>query len=80
MAKRIVIFSTKGGVGKTLLATNLAVSLFNDQSQRVCLVDLDLQGLGDMSRMLFINPQKAMVDLMNSLKEQPAGKTKRKVI
>ena len=72
-AKIIVIFSTKGGVGKTLVATNLAVSLVKDQARRVCLVDLDLQGLGDMARMLYLNPQKAMVDLMSSLKNKTSG-------
>jgi len=71
MAKRIVIFSTKGGVGRTLIATNLAVSLASDMKKRVCLVDLGLQGLSDMARMLYLNPQRAMVDLMNSLKKHP---------
>ncbi len=73
MAKRIVIFSTKGGVGKTLIAANLAVSLARDQIQRVCLVDLDLQVVGDMPRMLDLAPQKTMVDLINYLKKQPSG-------
>jgi len=73
MAKRIVIFSTKGGVGKTLVACNLAVSLARNQRQGALLVDLDLGGLGDMARMLNINPQRAMVDLIHSLKKQSAG-------
>ena len=71
MAKRIVIFSTKGGVGKTLIAANLGVSLVKHQAKKVCLVDLDLHGLGDMARMLYLNPQKAMVDLIQVLKRQP---------
>ncbi|MFA5144920.1 MAG: ATPase, T2SS/T4P/T4SS family [Candidatus Omnitrophota bacterium] len=71
MAKRIVIFSTKGGVGKTLIAANLGVSLAKEQGRRVCLVDLDLQGLGDMSRMLYLDPQKAMVDLIPVIRKQP---------
>lgn len=73
MAKRIVIFSTKGGVGKTLLATNLAVCLSKEQMKRVCLIDLDIQGLGDMARMLYVTPLKAMVDLMYNLKSKPKG-------
>jgi len=72
MAKIIVIFSTKGGVGKTLIATNLAVSLAKDQLQRVCLVDLDMQVVGDMARMLDLNPQKTMADLISFLKRQQA--------
>jgi septum site-determining protein MinD len=71
MAKTIVFFSTKGGVGKTLLASNLAISLARDQGFRSCLVDLDLQVVGDMARMLDLRPQKAMVDLIYQLKKQP---------
>jgi len=56
-----------------LLATNLAVCLAKDQMKRVCLIDLDIQGLGDMARMLYIAPQKAMVDLMYNLKSKPKG-------
>ena len=71
MAQIISIFSTKGGVGKTLLATNLAVSLAKDQGKRVCLVDLDLQVAGDMARMLDLKPKSAMVDLINLIKREP---------
>jgi pilus assembly protein CpaF len=71
MSKRIAIFSTKGGVGKTLLATNLAVSLAKDYSSRVCLIDLDLHVVGDMARMLDLKPQRAMVDLIKAFKQGP---------
>lgn len=71
MAKTIVIFSTKGGVGKTLIAANLAVSFSSEQKKRVCLVDLDLQVVGDMARMLNIHPNKAMVDWIYLLKKNP---------
>ncbi len=64
MANTILIFSTKGGVGKTLIAVNLAVSLNRDQMKKVCIVDLDLQGAGDMAKMLNASPHKAMVDLI----------------
>jgi len=70
MAKTIVIFSTKGGVGKTLVASNLAVALAKDFEKRVCLFDLDLQTVGDMARMLGLSPEKAVVDLLHSLKTQ----------
>ena len=70
MAKTIVIFSTKGGVGKTLIAANLAISL-GKEGKRVCLVDLDTQVVGDMAHMLNLNPQKCVADLMNFLKKQP---------
>jgi len=70
MAKTIVVFSTKGGVGKTLIASNLAVSLARDTQKRVCLFDLDLQTVGDMARMLGLSPEKACVDLLHFLKTQ----------
>jgi pilus assembly protein CpaF len=71
MAKKVVIFGTKGGVGKTLIAANLAVSLVKDQNKKVCLVDLDLHVVGDMARMLGVRPEKALVDLMQVLKQYP---------
>jgi len=77
MSRKIVIFSTKGGVGKTLIATNLAVSLAKEQAQKVCLVDLDLQAVGDMARMLDIKPDKNMVDLIQSYRKDPAGSNKK---
>ncbi|MFC1805158.1 ATPase, T2SS/T4P/T4SS family [Candidatus Omnitrophota bacterium] len=71
MAKTIVIFSTKGGVGKTLVSTNLAVSLAKDSAARVCLVELDLWAVGGMAKMLNFSPQKSMVEMVSALKEKP---------
>lgn len=73
MAKRIVVFSTKGGTGKTLIAANLAVSLAKNSSKRVFLIDFDLHTAGDMARMMDLNPQKSMADLIYLLKKQPGG-------
>ncbi|MFH0763258.1 MAG: ATPase, T2SS/T4P/T4SS family [Candidatus Omnitrophota bacterium] len=70
-AKTIVIFSTKGGVGKTLIAANLAVSLAKEEGKRVCLMDLDIQAAGEMSRMLDLKPQKTLIDLVYLLKKYP---------
>jgi len=73
MAEKIVIFSTKGGVGKTIIATNLAVSLAKSEFKRVCAVDLDTHVAQDMSRLLNLKPQKALVDLVYLLKTHPAN-------
>lgn len=49
------VFSNKGGIGKTSIATNLAIQLNELTGERVCLVDLNLQ-MGDISTFLDINP------------------------
>ena len=67
MARIIVFFSTKGGVGKSLIASNVAIALAREQQKKVCLVDLDLQVVGDMAKMLNLNPTRAMVDLISFL-------------
>ena len=71
MAKTIAFFNAKGGVGKTLIAVNLAISLA--KTKRVCLVDLDLQVVGDMARMLGLKPQKAIVNYFQALKNKGAS-------
>jgi pilus assembly protein CpaE len=59
----ICVFGAKGGVGRTTLATNLAVALALNNKQRVALVDLDLQ-LGDVALMLDIVPERTIADLV----------------
>ena len=64
-AGRIVtVFSTKGGCGKTTLATNLAVVLHNGGARRVCLVDLDL-AFGDVAISLQLEPTRTVVDAVS---------------
>jgi pilus assembly protein CpaE len=67
VAKRIVVFSTKGGTGKTFLATNLAAGLAAS-GKRVALVDLDLQ-LGDAAIALGLVPQRTVYDLVQGYRE-----------
>jgi pilus assembly protein CpaE len=61
MGTLITVFSTKGGVGKSFVSTNLAATLA-DQGQNVCLVDLDVHG-GDVAIMLQLNPTHQLNDL-----------------
>ena len=57
----VTVFSTKGGVGKTFVATNLAVALA-DLGHRTCVVDLDVDG-GDVAMLLSLAPQHTVEDL-----------------
>jgi len=56
------ILGPKGGIGKTTLAANLAVSLALQTKQRVAIVDLALQ-LGDVAMMLDIVPERTIADM-----------------
>ena len=69
-AKTIVILSTKGGVGKTFLAVNLAAALAKKKNKKILLIDLDHRVVGDMARMLDIQPIKTIVDLISLLSRQ----------
>ena len=71
IAKRIVVFSTKGGTGKTFVATNLAAGLAA-LGNRVAIVDLDLQ-LGDAAIALGLVPQRTIYDLVQGYREFDIG-------
>ncbi len=59
--KVILVYSPKGGVGCTTLATNLAVTLHNPDTPTV-LVDINLQ-FGDVSVFLNEQPRNTILDL-----------------
>jgi pilus assembly protein CpaE len=58
----VTVFSAKGGVGKTTIATNLGVYLASTGS-RVLLVDLDL-AFGDVAISLQLSPSRTASDLI----------------
>jgi pilus assembly protein CpaE len=60
----IAVTSPKGGVGKTTVATNLAVALARETAMRVVLVDLDLQ-FGDVSSALGMPNRHSIVDALS---------------
>jgi len=62
----ITVFSTKGGVGKTFIATNLAVSLAQNKDKKVVLVDLDLD-FGNAALSLNIIPRYTISDVINDI-------------
>jgi pilus assembly protein CpaE len=57
----ISVFSTKGGVGKTCVAINVAAAMAKRSSEPVVLVDGDLQ-FGDVSVMLSLAAQNTVLD------------------
>lgn len=62
----VTVFSTKGGAGKSVIATNLSVALAGRSERPVCLIDADLQ-FGDIAVMLKLSPQHTIVDAVSSL-------------
>jgi pilus assembly protein CpaE len=64
IAPLVAVLGPKGGTGKTLVATNLAVALAQ-RDANVVLVDLDLQ-FGDIGLALGLSPERTMYDLMKA--------------
>lgn len=59
--RMIAVFSTKGGVGKSTVAINVAVAMARRTRERVALLDGDLQ-FGDVAVMLGLPPQYTVLD------------------
>ncbi|MCG0274875.1 MAG: response regulator [Thermosediminibacteraceae bacterium] len=60
--KVITFFSSKGGVGRTTLACNMAVMLAQETKKNVALLDFDLES-GDVAVMLNISAKMTLADL-----------------
>jgi pilus assembly protein CpaE len=72
--KVVTVFSPKGGTGKTVLATNLAVAAARAGVKKL-LVDLDLQ-FGDSALTLALAPRATIADLAASGSDIDADKLK----
>ena len=68
MSNSIAIASGKGGVRKTTIAVNLALTL-SQMGSKVCLMDADF-GLANAHIMLGINPKKTIRDVLKKIKKQ----------
>jgi pilus assembly protein CpaE len=63
--KVVTVFSTKGGVGKSVLSTNLAAALAHDLGRKTILLDLDLE-FGDVAVMLQLPPDRTIFDAVQA--------------
>lgn len=61
--KIVVVFSAKGGCGKTTLSVNLGQALARDPETKVCIVDFDLQ-FGDIAVALHVEPTKNISNIL----------------
>lgn len=61
----VTVFSSKGGCGKSLVASNLAVLAAAAAKERVALIDLDLQS-GDLAIMFQLLPALSIYDAAQS--------------
>lgn len=69
--RMVAVYSPKGGVGTTTIATNIAVAAAQRRMDRVVLVDLDLQ-FGGVATHLNLEPKQTLADVVrdaSALKE-----------
>ena len=68
LGKVIVVFSPKGGTGKTTLAVNLATVLRQEANKSVVLVDASYP-FGDVGIMMNMEPRRTISDLLPHINE-----------
>lgn len=62
--KVLAFFSSKGGVGKSVLALNTAITLSREAHKKVLLIDMDLQ-FGDIAMLVNRYNQKTILDAVD---------------
>jgi MinD-like ATPase involved in chromosome partitioning or flagellar assembly/DNA-binding NarL/FixJ family response regulator len=67
----IVLYGGKGGVGKSVIATNLACGIAKEVGARVALVDLDLQ-FGDLGVLLNLPQSQSIIDVVENIEQADA--------
>ena len=64
--RTVAVYSPKGGVGTTTIATNIAVTAAQRRMDRVVLVDLDLQ-FGSVATHLNLEPKQTLADVVRDV-------------
>lgn len=62
--RTIAFFSSKGGVGKSVLALNSAIVMSKEYNKKTLLIDMDIQ-FGDLSMLVNQYKQKTILDAVN---------------
>lgn len=70
--RALALFGTKGGVGTTSLAVNLAVEIQRMTRKRTLLLDLDVE-LGETALMLGMEPKFSLTDLIRNFHRVDSG-------
>lgn len=71
--KVVTVFSTKGGVGKSMISSNLATHIARVSDKKVALIDLDLQ-FGDIGVMLGLKPEMTIYECL-PVSDELSGET-----
>jgi pilus assembly protein CpaE len=69
----ITVFGAKGGIGKTTISTNLAVTLAKITGASVCLLDMDTR-FGDVAIMMDVAVEASIADVARKIDEMDREK------